>query len=232
MNMNSVTGMTRHGADMQHLLISLRLPDGHWAGDTTRDNHHVAVRIEEHMPLPGGRGSAQGTVNGEGVKRFKTSLEEHPGIESITYYGDESDSVGIGLTIAKGGGGFVRPLIKAEVVPQTPFEIRDGWVEWEFSTDHEHVVNLVKGLKKSGLPHRIHSLSKESAPRLLTVRQREIFDLAVKSGYYEVPRKTTLTGLAKQAGISKSTMCEIIHLIEKQIISEFAESVRRQSPKQ
>ena len=106
-----------------------------------------------------------------------------------------------------------------------------GRVEWEFVTDHKHVKKLVKGLKESELPHRIHSLSKESTSRLLTVRQREVFDLAVSEGYYDNPRRITLTALAEMAGVSKSTLCEMIHLIEKNIIDEFAESVRRQSPR-
>jgi len=88
------------------------------------------------------------------------------------------------------------------------------------------------GLKESGLPHRIHSLSNDTAPRLLTVRQREVFDLAVMHGYYDTPRKITLTELAGKAGVSKSTLCEMVHLIEKHIIDEFSESVRRQSPKE
>ncbi|HJL54741.1 MAG: helix-turn-helix domain-containing protein [Candidatus Thalassarchaeaceae archaeon] len=230
--MSGALGVTRHGVDIQHLLISIRLPDGHWAGDITRENNNVTIRIREHMPLPRGRGSAQGTVSGDGIDACMESLEGHPGIESVTYFAEESDRFEFAVTISKGGGGFLRPLIDAEVVPQTPFDARDGWVEWEFSTDHEHVVNLVRNLKESGLPHRIHSLSKDTSSRLLTVRQREVFDLAVKHGYYESPRRITLTNLAVLAGVSKSTMCELIHLIEKQIIGEFAESVRRQSPKQ
>ena len=30
--------MSRGKTDMQHLLISIRLPEGHWAGDITRED--------------------------------------------------------------------------------------------------------------------------------------------------------------------------------------------------
>ena len=131
----------------------------------------------------------------------------------------------------KGGGGFLRPLIEAEVLPHTPFEVRDGWVDWEFVTDNMHMKNLVEGLNKLGLHHKIHSLSKEGGSRLLTVRQREVFDLAVRHVYYDTPRRITLTNLASKVGVSKSTLCEMIQLIEHRIIEEFSESVRRKSPK-
>ncbi|MDP7659441.1 MAG: helix-turn-helix domain-containing protein [Candidatus Thalassarchaeaceae archaeon] len=227
--------MSRGKTDMQHLLISIRLPEGHWAGDITRERHSVLLRVDEHMALPGGRGlsSVVATSNSSvsNIDEFLEYLQEHSSIEEITVFDKHDDSLDLSLTIARKGGGFLKPLLKAKVTPQTPFTVRDGWVEWEFVTDHNHVKELVKALKKSGLPHRIHSLSKEAESRLLTIRQREIFDLAVSSGYYETPRRITLTGLAESAGVSKSTLCEMIHLIEKHIIDEFADSVRRQSPK-
>ncbi len=229
--MNSVTGMTRHGADMQHLLISLRLPDGHWAGDISRGNHNITFQIVEHMALSKGRGSVRILARGRGIQKLKEDLLSHRGIESALIHDEGSDSIAANLTISKGGGGFLRPLIESEVLPNTPFEIRDGWVDWIFDTDNSHMKNLIKKMKESGLQHKIHSVSKNGGTRLLTIRQREIFDLAIEEGYYETPRRITLTNLATKAGISKSTICEITHIIERKIIEEFSESIRGNSPK-
>ena len=229
--MNKEGALRGAGVAMQHLYISIRLPDGHWAGDVSRSNHHIILRIEEHMALSKGRGSARGRASGYGLQKFKDELSSHPGVEAVLFFDEHADSVEINITITKGGGGFLRPLIEAEVLPRTPFEVRDGWVDWEFVTDNMHMKNLVEGLNKLGLHHKIHSLSKEGETRLLTVRQREVFDLAVRHGYYDTPRRITLTNLASKVGVSKSTLCEMIQLIEHRIIEEFSESVRRKSPK-
>ncbi|MDP6662379.1 MAG: hypothetical protein QF545_05535, partial [Candidatus Thalassarchaeaceae archaeon] len=66
--------MTRHGADMQHLLISLRLPDGHWAGDISRGNHNITFQIVEHMALSKGRGSVRVLARGRGIQKLKEDL--------------------------------------------------------------------------------------------------------------------------------------------------------------
>ena len=227
--------MDYRNTEMQHLLISIRLPNGHWAGDITRERHDVTIRVDEHMPLPGGKGlstvvaSSQSSVSN--IDEFLEYLNVHSSIDEVNVTDKKENSVEMTLKIARRGGGILKPLMKAEVIPQTPFMVRDGWVEWEFITDHNRVKDLVNSLKNSDIPHRVHSLFKENESRLLTIRQREIFDLAVSKGYYETPRRITLTDLAKVAGISKSTICEIIHLIERHIIEEFADSVRRQSPK-
>ena len=218
-------------SEMQHLYISIRLPEGHWAGDISRGNHNITFQLVEHMALSKGRGSVRILARGRGIQKLKEDLLSHRGIESALIHDEGSDSIAANLTISKGGGGFLRPLIESEVIPNTPFEIRDGWVDWIFDTDNSHMKNLIKKMKESGLQHKIHSVSKNDGTRLLTIRQREIFDLAIEEGYYETPRRITLTNLATKAGISKSTICEITHVIERKIIEEFSESIRGKSPK-
>jgi len=219
-------------SEMQHLYISIRLPEGHWAGDISRRNHEISLQIIEHMALSKGRGSVRGLARGREIQKLKEDFLSHSGIESVLFYDESSDSIEVNVTISKGGGGFLRPLIESEVLPHTPFEIRDGWVDWKFDTDNSHMKSLIKKMKESGLQHKIHSISKNGESRLLTIRQRELFDLAIEEGYYETPRRTTLTNLATKAGISKSTLCEATHIIERKIIEEFSESIRGKSPKE
>jgi len=216
--------------EMQHLIVRIRLPEGHWAGDVTRVHHHVTLRINEHMPLPHGKGVAQAEAFGLRLDEFLDTLSQNPAITEITPFETSREGVEFSVNIGRGGGGFLRPLMDAGVTPRTPFEVRDGWVEWDFATDQEHAKKLVNALKESDIIHRIISFSKKNTPRLLTLRQREVFDACVLHGYYETPRRITLTELAGVIGVSKSTLCEMIHLIEKHIVSEFADSVRHSSP--
>ena len=182
------------------------------------------------MPLPNGRGTAQAILFGPDIEKIIGDMNDHAGIEEFTLYEKTSDSTHLTIDIGKDGGGFLRPMMNAATVPRTPFEVRDGWVEWEFITDQHHSISLMENLKKAKIPYKVISISKSESKRLLTTRQREIFDLAVSNGYYDTPRRITLTKLAENIGISKSTLCEMIHLIEKHIIDEFADDVRQQSP--
>ena len=182
------------------------------------------------MPLPHGRGTAYAHAYGHDIEPFVAQVAGHGGVEEVLEFDQHDDAVGLTVQIGKGGGGFLRPMMDAGTIPRTPFEVRDGWVEWEFATDQNHAKQLMKSLKDEGIPHHVISFSKADAPRLLTHRQREVFDLAVRHGYYEKPRRITLTNLATEIGVSKSTLCEMIHLIERHIVEEFADAVRHQSP--
>jgi predicted DNA binding protein len=52
----------------------------------------------------------------------------------------------------------------------------------------------------------------------LTPRQREVLALAIERGYYDYPRRITLSHLAKEAGVAKSTLSQTLMLIEREVM--------------
>ena len=44
---------------VNRLRIEVRLPEGHWSGDVSRQRPEAVMRIEETMPLGRGRGTAK-----------------------------------------------------------------------------------------------------------------------------------------------------------------------------
>lgn len=56
----------------------------------------------------------------------------------------------------------------------------------------------------------------------LTDRQRELFDLAVSEGYYEVPRETTHRDLAARLDLSAGTVGEHLQRIEAKLAARYA----------
>ncbi len=55
---------------------------------------------------------------------------------------------------------------------------------------------------------------------LLTERQQELLELAIEEGYYEMPRRATLTDLADRADISAGTVGEHLRKIESKLVME------------
>lgn len=59
---------------------------------------------------------------------------------------------------------------------------------------------------------------------LLTERQREVFELAVEEGYYDVPRGTTHRELAAALDVSTGTVSEHLQRIESKLVGAFVDS--------
>jgi predicted DNA binding protein len=206
---------------VQQVRIEVRLPEGHWAGDVTRSHPSAVLRIEEHMPLQKGRGTARASCSED----ITDTVSGHSGIEDVRSFGKQSFVV----DIIAGGGGFLKPLLKVGVIPHTPFEVRDGWVEWTISCAREKVRDLLSGFDNEEIPYQLVS-TRGITNRLLTPRQRYVFDTAMKEGFYDVPRRITLTELASVLDVAKSTLSAQLHRIESTVHHAYADDIRRRSP--
>jgi predicted DNA binding protein len=201
--------------------IEVRLPEGHWAGDVTREHPSTILRIDEHMALGKGRGSAKASASED----ISKTINSHPGIEEFRGL----DRLRFAVDIGPDGGGFLKPLREVGVIPHTPFEVRDGWVNWTIECSREKIRDLIGKFKSENIPHRLIS-TKSSSSRLLTPRQREVFDVAMHEGFYDVKRRITLTEMANLLEISKSTLSAQLQRIESSVMHSFAEEIRRSSP--
>ena len=78
------------------------------------------------------------------------------------------------------------------------------------------------------IPHRLLS-TRSTSTRLLTPRQREVFEVASREGYWDVPRRINLTELAGLLNVAKSTLSNQLQRIESAVFHAFTEEIRRQS---
>ena len=156
---------------------------------------------------------------------YKRQLEDHSGIEEVRDLGGNRYEV----DIAPKGGGYIKEITEVGVIPQSPFEVRDGWVDWTIECSAEKSRELVQLLRDGGVPYRVVS-TRTTGSRMLTPRQRLIFDSALNEGYWDTPRRITLSALAELLGLSKSTLSVHLHKIEGVVLNSFADEVRRNSP--
>ena len=216
-----MTALTHCDNMVNQLRIEVRLPEGHWSGDVSRERPEAVLRIEETMPLGRGRGTAKISSSTELI----SELNSHTGIDEVRDLGSNRYEV----DIAPKGGGYIRQIREAGVIPQSPFEVRDGWVDWTIECSAEKSRELVHLLREGGVPYRVIS-TRSTGSRMLTPRQRVIFDSAMNEGYWEAPRRITLSALADLLGLSKSTLSVHLHNIEGIVLNSFAEDIRRNSP--
>ena len=200
----------------QIVRIEVCLPEGHWAGEATRTHSNAVLQIIETMPLGKGRGTAQ-------IASEQNLLDDLPNLRGI----ERVDNLGSGkasVTIASGGGGFIKPLRTVGVVPRTPFDVIDGWADWTIQCSSEQAKNLIQEIQQNGIQMRLKS-TRSSEQKLLTKRQTEVFELALRRGYWKSPRETTLTELSLELKVAKSTLSVMLHSIEGKIIEKYSQEI-------
>ena len=110
-------------------------------------------------------------------------------------------------------------------VPLTmPFTIREGQAEWELTAPQHRLSELGTKLEEFGIPFTVNEISQRVEPeQLLTDRQLDLVERAIESGYYDTPRRCSLTALADEVDLAKSTCSETLHRAEEKIVKQFVE---------
>jgi predicted DNA binding protein len=107
-------------------------------------------------------------------------------------------------------------------LPRFPALLQDGWLHTELTASHERLSEFTAGLMALDIPYQILSLTQSvNSSELLTERQWEFIIEAVESGYYDSPRRCTLTELAEKFGVNPSAASGVLHRAEGRIIKEF-----------
>ncbi|KZN25772.1 DNA-binding protein [Haladaptatus sp. R4] len=66
-----------------------------------------------------------------------------------------------------------------------------------------------------------HLESKSESTAVLTDTQADLLDLAIREGYYEVPKETTQRALADRLGVTPGTIGDRLQRIERRVMTEY-----------
>lgn len=115
-----------------------------------------------------------------------------------------------------------RALLTSGNLPQFPYALEDGWMVCELTSSQARLSQFRDELEETGFTFEVVWVTQSVDPaELLTDRQRRYVTEAIERGYYDTPRRCSLTDLADELGISKSTASTVIHYAEENIIKAF-----------
>lgn len=108
----------------------------------------------------------------------------------------------------------------AIVCLECPLNSEDQPAPWRFiarkSSDFRQIL---AHLEREGIETKIEDVAPLERKPTLTGRQKEIMATAVARGYFEFPRKISLTGLSELVGVKPSTLSEILRSAERRIMA-------------
>jgi predicted DNA binding protein len=199
-------------------LLSLRVP-GLWVTPVSEKfDLEVTCRV-------GGRKRGEGwglvTLKGKDsvIDEALALIRDHPsvgGVEVISR-GDRSATIVVDVVHCPA----CEVLITSRSFLVFPVEIHKGWMKWLLITDNETLVEVIEGLGELGIENRVDRLTPLGGKGVLTDRQEEVIRKAFSLGYFDFPRGKDSYEVAKEVGVSISTLSEILRAAERRIFSEY-----------
>ncbi|MGA9400036.1 helix-turn-helix domain-containing protein [Haladaptatus sp.] len=205
---------------MASVRFRVTLPERLWIGKISREYEAAEFRVLSGI---GGdeRASALVETTRVPVDDLRESAERDPSIDSfrVVMHGDGKIVFRNEATSHETYDIFR----DTGTMPEYPVTIRNGSVDVSVTETRERIVELKQALEGMGAAVEIVAIrTTGDSSGLLTERQAEIVDLAVEEGYYEVPRRCSITRLAELLDVSKSTVSGVLHRAESRLVHEYS----------
>lgn len=208
--------------------LHLTVPDDVWIGELSRRYPEALFSVLSALP---DQGSGVGLVEITS-EHLPTLLEAVRGYESVTNLDVLSHHGETALLQFETTSPLLLTAVQDSGIPlEMPFDLVDGEATWEITAPQDALSTLGRQLEEFGIPFHVERIEQTVQPdQLLTDTQRALLTTAVELGYYDTPRECSLTELADEMGLAKSTCSETLHRAEERVVKAFldgaASSVR------
>lgn len=205
--------------DMPNAKLRLTVPEEIWLGEITRNHPETRIRVLAAIP-DGLSGVGLIEISGVATDSVIAAMETEDDVTDIEVLQQQDDEALVQFETSNPL--LLLPARGSNVPLETPFDIRDGEVTWEVTAPTDRLSELGTQLTEFDISFSVEYVRQQTGrERLLTDRQQEIVEAAVEAGYYDTPRRCSLTELAEQMDIAKSTCSNTLHRTEEAIIKEY-----------
>jgi predicted DNA binding protein len=159
----------------------------------------------------------------EAVRRTITSIRKMPGVRQVVEGEEGGDKTMLLVVLDRPG--ICRASSDAAIIClECPFSSDEQPAYWRFVARRtSDLRQIMTKLGREGIQARIEDVSPLDQKATLTGRQKEIMGIAMARGYFDFPRKISLTGLSQLVGVKPSTLSEILRSAERRIMQNAVE---------
>ncbi|MFW5905439.1 MAG: helix-turn-helix domain-containing protein [archaeon] len=207
---------------MPRATLTITVPESVWIGEISRRFPDARIRILSALP---GEDSGVGLVEvtAPDLPAVVEAFDDAVDVEQLNLLKRHDDSAL--LQFETSDPMLLFPIMSSGIPLEMPFDIVEGEAVWDVTTSQDRLSELGEQLDAFGIQYTVEEVRYHlETEELLTDRQESLVDRALELGYYDTPRTCTLTELAEDVGLAKSTCSETLHRAEGKIIREFQTS--------
>lgn len=205
---------------MPRARLRLTVPEALWIGAVSRANPDIELRVLTAFADDAG-GVALVELDGDDPAPVVADLVATDAVTSVDPLHRLDDRTLVEIETSEPL--LLHPVRRSGVPLEFPFTIADGEAVWTVTAPRDRLSALGDQLREVDIQFTVDYVRTASeSPDLLAAGQRDLLETALEAGYYDTPRGCTLTELAAEVGMAKSTVSETLHRVEEKIIKAFA----------
>jgi predicted DNA binding protein len=199
--------------------LRVPLPDSAWVAQFSRENPEVEIEVVSRLDVGHHRSVSEVLLHVAEAGSWAGALRALEGVDDVEQL--ESDATVIHLRVVHRTSEFVPIFRELRLMRRFPFVIRGGEASWVVVASESKIRALLARIRErapEAVLESVRHTATEGRTGPLTPRQTELFRRAMAAGYFDVPRKITLTDLAAQLEMAISSVSEALAVIEKKLL--------------
>ena len=205
--------------DIVQIRLEIDIPQEKWLFKFNEKYPELNFNILSKFLIEENVGLTLFQIRGVSVKQFISDFKGHINKASSTILFEGADLVILNLKVVDPW--ILNTLIKTELLILYPILVKDGKLQIEAITNRFKVDDFLAELERKNIRATIKNIGYDFKSSLLTQRQYEILKVANSNGYFEIPRKISLTEFANNLNISKSALSETLRRIFKRLSENY-----------
>lgn len=184
--------------------------------------NHRAATTDVVSVIGTDRSVFQLDIRGDGANLQASALRDHEMVRDVESLSSHERRV---VCLAEVDDAPIVSAASESLTPiQFPIQLRDGRASLQVLASHQRLSTLGDALDAAGLSWTVDWIQQTThAEPLLTDRQRRVLQGALERGLYDTPRTCTVTELADDLDIAKSTCSGTLHRAESAVIQTYFE---------
>lgn len=205
--------------DIVQIRLEIDIPQEKWLFKFNEKYPELNFNILSKFLIEENVGLTLFQIRGVSVKQFISDFKGQINKDSSKILFEGADLVILNLKVVDPW--ILNTLIKTELLILYPILVKDGKLQIEAITNRFKVDDFLAELEKKNIRATIKNIGYGFKSSLLTQRQYEILKVANSNGYFEIPRKISLTEFANNLNISKSALSETLRRIFKRLSENY-----------
>ena len=201
--------------------LIITFPPPLWLGQVSKKHPSFDIQITSFIPVSQDPfvGNSLITINGTQPSQIIPDIEKHPSLIALEVM-TESPTF-LTLNTRTKDQLLLRALVKNFILVQLPVKIFDGKAEFNITASRANIDGFIEMLQGHHIDVEIKNIGQYSGDLLkniLTPRQLFVYKKAKQEGYYDSPRRITLSELAVTLNTAKSSLSALFQRIHKKLL--------------
>ena len=202
--------------------LRVSLPESAWIGRFSRLHPDVDIQAVSRFDISPQRSVTEIQLRGPASGSWAAELRTLPQVREVEEL--EGGPSGLHLRVTHQTVKLVPIFRQLHLMVRFPFTIQSGDAFWMVVASEAKIRRLLRRLQDQAPGVVLESVRHTDPTRKagpLTPRQTDVLRRAMAAGYFEVPRKVTLTDLAKNLGLAASSLSESLAIVEKKLLEQW-----------